>query len=222
MLEMGFLGYIRDVMSGKIAKSNQLIGNHGLRICEKVEIDASLLGVIVGATAYYTTDFLVELLFGNTLMERFKYNDGTEEPNPFKENLDRLDEKSSYEMFKLVAGNFLVGFFAEGFLRDDETRIIIPGLRDQFFNIYEYNDEDREIFYELLKLAQNDLLGEGRQEGLPFQAFRLYEYIFKKAYKINPPEYPGQILKFIFICKERLIDVFVPGLVEAIKTVNKR
>jgi hypothetical protein len=95
---MGFLGYIRDVMSGKIAKSNQLIGNHGVRICKKVG-EASLLGVLVGATAYCTTDFLVELLFGNT-MKTFKYNDGSEEPNPFKENLGRLDETSSYEMFK--------------------------------------------------------------------------------------------------------------------------
>jgi len=89
---MGFLGYIRDVMSGKISKSNQLIGNHGVRICKKVD-EASLLGVLVGATAYCTTDFLVELLFGNT-MENFKYNDGSEEPNPFKENLGRLDEKA--------------------------------------------------------------------------------------------------------------------------------
>ncbi len=217
---MGFLGYIRDVMSGKISKSNQLIGNHGVRICKKVD-EASLLGVLVGATAYCTTDFLVELLFGNT-MEKFKYNDGSEEPNPFKENLGRLDEKSSYEMFKLVAGSLLVGLFTEGLLCDDETRINIPELRNQFFNIYEYNDEDREIFYELLKLAQNDLLGlDAKEKGRPFQAFRLYEYIFKKAYNINPPEFPTQILHFMLISKKTFSEIFVPGLIEAMKMVNK-
>jgi hypothetical protein len=217
---MGFLGYLRDVMSGKIAKSNQLIGNHGVRICKKVD-EASLLGVLVGATAYCTTDFLVELLFGNT-MEKFKYNHGSEEPNPFKENLGRLDEKSSYEMFKLVAGSLLVGLFAEGLLCDDETKINIPELRNQFFNIYEYNDEDREIFYELLKLAQNDLLGlDAKEKDRPYQAFRLYEYIFKRAYNINPPESPAQILYFMLMSKKTFSEIFVPGLIEAMKTVNK-
>lgn len=74
----------------------------------------------------------------------------------------------------------------------------------------------------MLKLAQNDLLGEGREEGLPFQAFRLYEYIFKRAYNINPPEFPVQIMKFGLIFKEMFSEIFVPGLMEAMKTVNKR
>jgi hypothetical protein len=167
---MGLLGYLRDVMSGKIARSNALIGNHGVRISGKVKTDSSLVAVLVGATAYCTTDFLVELLFAKTSMDNFRYSDGTEEPNPFKEYVGGLDEKGSYEMFKLVAGNLFVGIFAEGLISDNDTRIDIPELRNQFFTIYEYNDKDKEIFYELLKLAHD--------RGRPSPEFRLYEYIF--------------------------------------------
>jgi hypothetical protein len=215
---MGFLKRLKDVASGRIARSNRIIGNHGVRICEKLETHANpLLEALVRGTAVCTIQFLEAVLFD---VKDFKYNDGTGEPNPFKENLDRLDGKSSYEMFKLVAGNFLIVLFAEGLLRDDETGINIPELRDQFFNIYEYNDEDREIFYELLKLAQNDLLGEGREQGLPRQRFRLYEYIFKRTYNINPPEYTSQILNFILLFKKTGNEIFIPELIEVMKTVN--
>jgi hypothetical protein len=210
---MGFLGYLSDVMSGKISRSNTLIGNHGLRISGKVKNDSSLLGVLVGGTSYYTTDFLVGLLFEKRLMDNFKYTDGTEEPNPFKEYIGRLDEKGSYEMFKLVAGNLLVGIIVGGLLSDNDTRIDIPELRNRFFTIYEYNDEDKEIYYELLRLAQDG--------GRPSPEFRLYEYIFKRAYKIDPPEYVSQIVNFELIFKYMFSQVFVPGLVELMKTENK-
>jgi hypothetical protein len=212
-MEMRFLGHLRDVMSGKIARSNVLIGNHGVRISGKVKPDSSLLGVLVGSTSYCTTDFLVELLFEKSLMDNFKYTDGTEEPNPFKEYIGRLDEKGSYEMFKLVAGNLLGGIFAGGLLSDNETRIDIPELRNRFFTIYEYNDKDKEIFYELLKLAQDG--------GRPSPEFRLYEYIFKRAYKINPPEYISQIMNFELLFKSMFSQIFLPGLVELMKTANK-
>jgi len=136
-------------MSGKIARSNTLIGNHGVRISDKVKNDSSLLGIIVRSTAYCTTDFLVNLLF-ESLMEDFKYDNGDIELNPFKEFMNNLDRFRSYEMFKLVAGNLLAGIFANGLLSDDDVRINIPELRNQFFDIYEYNDEDKEIFLSYL------------------------------------------------------------------------
>lgn len=216
---MRFLKRLKNVASGRIAKSNRIIGNHGIRICEKLETHANPgFEALIRKIAICTIQFLESVLFD---VKDFKYKDGAEESNPFKEHLDRLDEKSSYEMFKLVAGNFLIVLFAQGFLRDDDTRINTPELRDQFFNIYEYNDEDREIFYELLKLAQNDLLGEGREQGLPYQGFRLYEYIFKRAYNINPPQYAFQALNFMELLKKTGNEIFIPELTEVMKAVNK-
>jgi len=210
---------LKDVASGKIAKSNQLIGNHGVRICEKLGTHANpLLEALVGLTAMCTIEFLETVLFD---VKDFEYKDGTQEPNPFKENLDRLDEKSSYEMFKLVAGYFFVGLFAEGLLCG-ESMINIPELRNQFFNIYEFDDEDREIFYELLKLVKNDLLEEGRKDGLKIQALQLYEYIFKRAYNIKPPEFIFHMMNFGLIFKKMFSEVFVPALIEAMKEANKR
>jgi len=120
--KVSFMGHLRDVMSGKIARSNSLIGNHGVRISDKVKKDSSLLGVLVFGTAYCTTDFLEEWLFG-TSTDNFKYKDGPKEPNPFKEYIDRPDRKNSYEMFKLIAGYLLVGMFADGVLSDKETGV---------------------------------------------------------------------------------------------------
>jgi hypothetical protein len=217
---MGFMKRLKDIASGRIARNNQIIGNHGVRICEKLKTHANpLLEILVRETAICTIQFLEAALFD---VEDFKYNDGTVEPNPFKENLDRLDAKSSYEMFKLVAGNFLIALFAEGIFRDDETRIDIPELRDQFFNIYDYNDEDRQIFYELLKLAQNDLLGDGKEKGLPYQGVQLYDYIFKRAYNINPPEYVYQLMNFTLHLKETGNKIFIPEFVEGIKELYKK
>lgn len=208
---MGFLKYLRDLISGKIAKGNRLIGNHAVRICEQLETDdTSLLSVLVVGTAQCATEFLVELLFE---VKKFKYDDGTEEPNPFKEYLDRLNEKSSYEMFKLVTGNFFASLLNADFLTSDEAPVDISELRNQFFNIYEYNDEDSEIFYELLKLAQ-----EG---GRPSSEFRLYEYIFERAYNMEPPELVFQIMNFELMFKNSFGKIFLPGLQEALKTLNK-
>lgn len=208
---MGFPGYLRDLLSGKIAKSNRLIGNHAVRISGKVKDDVtSLLSVIVGGTAYCTTDFLVELLFE---VKKFKYADGTEEPNPFKEYLDRLNEKSSYEMFKLVAGNFFAALLAKDLLPSDKAPLGISELKDQFLNIYEYDSEDKEIFTELLKL--------GQEGGRPSSEFRLYEYIFRRAYNMKPPELVSQIMNFELMFKNSFAKIFLPGLLDALKTANK-
>ena len=210
---MSFLKRLVDVMSGKIARSNTLIGNHGVRISDKVKNDSSLLGIIVRSTAYCTTDFLVNLLF-ESLMEDFKYDNGDIELNPFKEFMNNLDRFRSYEMFKLVAGNLLAGIFANGLLSDDDVRINIPELRNQFFDIYEYNDEDKEIFFELLKL--------GNDGGHPTPETRVYDYIFERAYKIDPPNYVSQMINFNFILKGLFSQIFIPGVIKLMPSEEKK
>lgn len=210
---MSFLKRLVDVMSGKIARSNTLIGNHGVRISDKVKNDSSLLGIIVRSTAYCTTDFLVNLLF-ESLMEDFKYDNGDIELNPFKEFMNNLDRFRSYEMFKLVAGNLLAGIFANGLLSDDDVRINIPELRNQFFDIYEYNDEDKEIFFELLKL--------GNDGGHPTPETRVYDYIFERAYKIDPPNYVSQMINFNFILKGLFSQIFIPGVIRLMPSEEKK
>jgi hypothetical protein len=90
----------------------------------------------------------------------------------------------------------------------------ISELRDQFFNIYEYDGEDKDIFDELLKLRQ--------QGGRPSSEFRLYEYIFQRAYDIEPPELVSQIMNFELMFNNSFTKVFLPGFLEALKTGNKR
>jgi len=211
---MGFLGRLRDVISGKIARGNALVGNHGVRIADKLKTDSSWIGFTLWTTNYCTTYFLTELLFSETPTENFKYSDGTEEHNPFKKRIDLLDEEGSYEMFKLLAGYFFAGLLAVGLRPDDETRIYIPELKNRFFAIYEYNDKDKEIFCELLKLTQD--------ASASHPECRLYEYIFERAYKIDPPPYAYQMSYFMLSVKYTFNKSLVPALVEGWKTDNQR
>lgn len=201
---MGFIGRLKDVMSGKIAKSNALIGDHGLRIDAKVKADPSFMGILVGAITYCTTDFLTDFLFQSHTWDNYKYKNGDEEPNPFKKYIDHLDRNRSYEMFKLVAGNFFVGIISVGLLSADERKIHIPELMDQFFTIFEYTDEDKEIFHELLKIAQ---VGDNN-----YPEWILYDYIFQRAYRIAPPEYLFQKMNFVAVLRSWFGQIFLPGL----------
>jgi len=204
---MGFLKRLKDAASGRIAKSNRIIGNHGVRICEKLETHANpLLEALVEGTAVCTIEFLESVLFD---VRDFKYKDRSEETNPFKENIKQLDVKNSYEMFKLVAGGYLAHLIGGGYFDSVKDLIDIPQLKREFLNIYEYNQEDIKIFNEFVELAQKD--------GRPSLEFRLYSYIFERAYKIPFPEVPFQIMNFELLFRNSFAKIFLPGLLEVLK-----
>ena len=208
---MGFMKRLKDVASGRIARSNRIIGNHGVRICEKLETHANpLLEALVGGTAVCTIEFLEAVLFD---VKDFKYKDGREEPNPFKENLKQLNEKNSYEMFKLVAGGYLARLIGGGYLDSVEDLIDIPQLKKEFLNIYEYNEEDTKIFNELIELAQKD--------ERPSPELRLFDYIFERAYNIASPEALFHIMNFELLFKNSFAKIFLPGLLEVLKKENR-
>lgn len=208
---MGFLKRLKDVASGRIARSNRIIGNHGVRICEKLETHANpLLEALIGGTAVCTIEFLEAVLFD---VKDFKYKNGTEEPNPFKENIKQLDEKNSYEMFKLVAGNYLARLIGGEYLDSVEDFIDIPKLKKEFLNIYEYNEEDTKIFNELIELAQKD--------ERPSPELRLFDHIFERAYNIASPEALFHIMNFELLFRNSFTKIFLPGLLEVLKKENR-
>lgn len=208
---MGFLKRLKDVASGRIARSNRIIGNHGLRICNKLETHANpLLEALVGGTAICTMELLEEVLFD---VKDFKYKDGTEEPNPFKKNIKQLDEKNSYEMFKLVAGNFFARLIGGKYIGRVEDLIDIPKLKKEFLNIYEYNEEDTKIFNELLELVQ--------KAERPSSELRLFDYIFERAYNIASPKALFHIMNFELLFMNSFTNIFLPGLVKLIEKENK-
>jgi len=209
--KMGFLKCLKDVASGRIARSNRLIGNHGVRICEKLEIHANpLLEALIGGTAVCTIEFLEVVLFD---VKDFKYKDGTEEPNPFKENIKQLNEKTSYEMFKLVAGNYLVRLIGGEYLDIVEDLIDIPKLKKEFLNIYEYNEGDTKIFNELLELAQKD--------ERPSPELRLFDSIFERVYNIASPVALFHIINFELLFRDSFTKIFLPGLLDVLKKENR-
>ncbi len=208
---MGFMTRLKDIASGKIATSNRLIGNHGLRICKKSDINANpfLEALVVGASMC-TIEFLEAVLFD---VKDFKYKDGREESNPFKENIKQLDEKNSYEMFKLVAGNYLARLIGGKYLHHIEDLIDVPKLKKEFLNIYEFDEEDTKIFNELLELAQKD--------ARPSPELRLFDYIFERAYNKPSPETLFHIMNFELLFMNSFTKIFLPGLLELFKKENR-
>jgi len=203
---MKFIKRFKDIVSGRIAKSNRLIGNHGQRICGKIGDAPSFINALVVGAAMCSIEFLEAILFD---VKDFKYNDGTKEANHFKKYIEQLDEKNSFEMFKLVAGNYLARFIGGGFFEKITDAIDAVKITDQFLELYEFSDEDKKIFCDLVQLA--------KKGGRPSPEFRLFNTILEKVYNIQPPETVFQIMNFELLFMGSFNDIFLPGLLEILK-----
>jgi len=209
---MNIFKRIKDVASGRIAKSNSLIGNHGMRINEKLKkYQNPLFEAIVMGTAICTMEFLDSVLFD---VQDFKHQDGTTYPNPFRANSDLLDRYNSYEMFKLVVGGYLALLFSGQYLDSIKDMVDTSQLKNDFFHIYEYNDADKITFDELFALAQKD--------ERPSMEMCIYDNIFKRAYKIMPPESAYHMMNFEFLLRNSFYKIFLPGLVKALEDSPKK
>lgn len=241
---MGFLKYFGSLLKGEIGKGNQLVGNHGVRICEKVKINTDpFLRAIVGCTSFCSVQLLIDVLFET---KKFKYKDGTQESNPFYENLHRLNVETSYEMFKIVAGYFFALFLVKCFyfLRyEDVENVNEEQLKHSFFEIYEYSDEDKTIFVDLLEILEkreNNLEHEvykhkyeaimSSQNMPPLDAegvgigapeMRLYDYIFEQAYRMKSPNLLWQNMNFLILCASIFNSMFPEGFVEVLHEYKK-
>ena len=220
---MGFLKYLGSVITGKVAKGNQLVGNHGVRICKKVKINTDpFLRAIVGSTAFCTVKLLTDVLFET---KKFKYKDGTQEPNPFYENLHRLNGETSYEMFKIVAGYFFALFLVKCFylLRyEDVENVNEEQLKHSFFEIYKYSDEDKTIFIDLLEIVEKREKNlEHGVGGMGAPEMRLYDYIFEQAYRMKSPNLVWPNINFFMFCTSIFSSMFPEGFVEVLHEYKK-
>jgi hypothetical protein len=170
---MAYNQRLKDIVSGRNVRSNRLIGDQALRICEKLEgIDNSFLAALATEVSISTTKFLDSMFF---YVRHFKYDDGTIEVNPFRQNIDLLGPDESFVIFKLVAGNYLVHLIAEKHLEDSKGVANLSETKTQFFALYEYDDKDIEIFNELLELIE--------KYERPSPEIRLYERIFVDQFR---------------------------------------
>jgi hypothetical protein len=171
---MGFVKRIKDIASGRIAASNVLIWNHAIKICDKVAHSESIHDKIVICCAASATTFLEYIILD---MADFTNKDGTIEHNPFKHYINRLNRNSSYIMFKLVSGAFLALLLGELHFNDMEN---IEDCKNNFFNVYEYTQEDINVFDEFISLfSKNES---------PSTEYKIFSNIFERAYNMPKPE----------------------------------
>jgi hypothetical protein len=197
---MGFLKRIKDVASGRVSKINYLFGNHAIRILGKLDNNSNrLLFCIVKNTSICTIEFLEFLLYD---VKDFKYDDGTLEFNPFKQNINLLNKENSILMFNLVVSNYIANLFSIDMPEDLEK--MLPDIRAQLFTIFGFNEEDKEIFIELYTLSRNN--------EKPSSEFRLYEYIFKNVYQIEIPQLAYHMMNFEITFKALFKESFMPRI----------
>jgi hypothetical protein len=198
---------LKNIVSGRTTRSNRLIGDHALRICEKLEgIDSSFLAALAVEISESTAKFLDSVFFN---VRNFKYDDGTIEVNPFRQNMDLLSPEDSFVVFKLVAGNYLVHLIAEEHVRGSKDRACLSETKNQFFSLYEYEDEDIEIFDELLELITT--------YERPTPEIRLYERIFERAFRIDAPQVLYHMLEFESLFMNSFNKSFLPHFLERLR-----
>lgn len=196
---------LKNILSGRVFKSNRLIQNHVVRVCNKIDnSDDSVLYSLISSTSFSTLFILEHFYFD---VPDYKYNDGRVEKNPFKQHLDKLDEHNSYSIFKWCSGLFFSGMIINNLFKN--IPVNVDTLRDSFFRIYEYNDEDKMIYFDLYNLWMNY---KNNNEG-PDPQVRLYDYIFEKGFKIQLTEtlyfsmfFPGT---FMLTFKDKFLNDFL-------------
>ena len=183
---MGFFKKLKDAASGRTLKINSLFGNHAIKICEEYDgIDYIEWGIAY-STMFCTIQFLDTLLYD---VADYRNSDGTIEVNPFKQNINLLNNNNSILLFNLVASNFIANLFF------GENRIEYLKYNDEMaskiFSILRFNDANISIFNELLELSKNAEPAAS--------ANRVYEYIFEKIFKIEAPNLQNQKSMFIHL-----------------------
>jgi len=187
------------------------------KICEKVETnDDQFLSALAITAAGCTMRVFGELLE----LKPAEYKDGPTEPNPFADNINLLNDTALYKMFKLIAGEFFVSCHAYIAARYSDTEhkdaknIYLKKLKHDFIEIFEYNDDDRAVVEELIRLYNSG------DKGLLATLNKLYDYIFAKAYKIDKPDVTYSYIMFIAI----LTDEFngFPSMVSEVVSDSKK
>ena len=62
----------------------------------------------------------------------------------------------------------------------------------------------------------------GNDGGHPTPETRVYDYIFERAYKIDPPNYVSQMINFNFILKGLFSQIFIPGVIRLMPSEEKK
>lgn len=213
---MGFLKYISKVVTGRMAKENQLVGNHCIRIMEKVKNTSdNFLKAIVNSTAICSYHTLIDLLFDE---KKYQYADGFKEFNPFFTNIDKISREISYDMFKLIAGYFFGLFLLTSFysLRYEDVKGTEEDqLKNNFLTTYEFDAEDKKFFDDLLEVMSKML---SEDKGSVTSEILLYERIFKQSFGKEPPELIVHQIKFTALCQNIYSSIFPD---EFIKMLHK-
>jgi AAA15 family ATPase/GTPase len=98
---------------------------------------------------------------------------------------------------------------AEEHLRRNKDRADLSETKIQFFSLYEYDDEDIEIFDELLELIT--------KYERPTPEIRLYERIFERAFKIDAPEVLYHMMEFESLFVNSFNKSFLPHFLERLR-----
>ncbi len=167
---MGIFSNLKDALSGKNYKRNELVIKKIVKLLEK---NQELSGNELVKYCTYSCILSVDID-----LEGILFREEGSEINIFKKNLDLLDEEKTFEFMKLLVGRYLTSFKRN---KDFEQIIKIYNIKtqtleDEIFSFFSFTRENEKDFYELDSIFEENIA----------KYFRiLTEKIFKNVYKID-------------------------------------
>ena len=168
---MKLTSHLKDVISGKIYKQNTLLFNNADRIYRKTESwpDSDFLKHWIRAAIVSSMSILNDLIF-----EDFKVTNEQERvvnANSFKTNSQHLNERSVFELFKLLAGYHLTIFFK----KERQLGLTQEEFEERVFSAFDFTRDDEKNYKELfLEYSSNP----------PPYLGHLFDQFFTKGYEL--------------------------------------
>jgi len=179
---MGIFSNLGDALSGKIYKQNTLIGGHVVKLIKRVEtrpqsdfIKQWIYSCIASINALLST-LLFEDIRNKEGNDSIIFADGAKQSlNPFKQNVGKLNEQKSFEIFKLLGGHYLAVFLQNkdnlAFLKT--ISLNTPKLEEEIFTIFDFTRGDETTYRKLKEKFEENPAG---------YFITLYREIFDKGF----------------------------------------
>jgi len=168
------MGYILDVITGKIGLQNVLLADNVERISKRIRSypDTSFTNIWATYCVHTIFSFLMEMFF----------TDKSEFTKHLRKNVRRLDQQKAYEIFKELGG-FHLAIFLYNENTDDhlkELGIQKDIFTKDIFTIFDYSSEDIEHFKSNYRKVFNP-------SDMERYCIKIYEKIIK-LFDVSEPE----------------------------------
>ena len=203
------MGYLNDLLTGKIYKENTLICNNISVLLTKIaQIKEPFFEKDwVMAACVSIVYFLQTVIFETS---SYKEQDIEINLNPLAKHKKLLNEEKTYELMKFICTHHLISFLAHedniSFIQ--ELNYTQRDFEEEVFKLFNFTKQNEKEYYDLKALIHRD--------------FKLFSFTFYKMFLIkglgNENEFdPTAVTFFTSLLTKHYLDIFFPSLNDLIE-----